>query len=415
VTHVRMKHFNFVVLNLLVLCAASSIWADEKKSECPQSKLIGPWNLAELYQPPKIEWTANKGGLVRPLYYSGEPYRGKPTRVFAYYGLPEVKPNEKLPAMVLVHGGGGTAFKEWAEIWAKRGYICIAMDLAGRGPDKKRLTDGGPDQSHTQKYDDIKNGVKDAWPYHAVANVVRAVSLLRDQPNVDVNRIGITGISWGGYLTSIVCGVDGRLSAAVPVYGCGFLQQNSAWLKDFKRIGLQNEKLWVKNFDPSSYLANCRMPTLWVNGTNDFAYPLDSYKKSYSLVKGPRTLCVTVKMPHGHQAGWAPKEIGMFIDSVFKNGSPLASVSELRQNKNLLTATFKSSISITNAQLHFTKHEGPWPKRDWTTIPAALNKNGTVTVDIKKHVPAGQLTVCFFTLTDEHGAIVSTQHLVLKK
>ena len=44
-----------------------------------------------------------------------------------------------LPAMVLVHGGGGKAFREWAELWAERGYVALAMDLAGHGPDGKRL------------------------------------------------------------------------------------------------------------------------------------------------------------------------------------------------------------------------------------------------------------------------------------
>ena len=36
---------------------------------------------------------------------------------------------------LLVHGGEGTAFREWAELWAKRGYAAIAMDLAGCGRD----------------------------------------------------------------------------------------------------------------------------------------------------------------------------------------------------------------------------------------------------------------------------------------
>ncbi len=30
------------------------------------------------------------------------------------------------------------------------------------------------------------------------------------------------------------------------------------------------------------------MPFLWVTGTNDFAYPLDSYSKTYGLAKGKR-------------------------------------------------------------------------------------------------------------------------------
>jgi dienelactone hydrolase len=44
-----------------------------------------------------------------------------------------VTEKESFPGIVLVHGGGGAAFAKWAELWAKRGYAGIAMDLAGCG------------------------------------------------------------------------------------------------------------------------------------------------------------------------------------------------------------------------------------------------------------------------------------------
>ncbi len=46
-------------------------------------------------------------------------------------------------------------------------------------------------------------------------------------------------------------------------------------------------KRWVENFDPSRYLPGRKMPVLFVNGTNDFAYPLDSYQKSYRAARDP--------------------------------------------------------------------------------------------------------------------------------
>ena len=42
---------------------------------------------------------------MQELYYAGEPYQGRATRVFAYYAE-AAKFDGKLPAMVLVHGGG---------------------------------------------------------------------------------------------------------------------------------------------------------------------------------------------------------------------------------------------------------------------------------------------------------------------
>jgi dienelactone hydrolase len=70
--------------------------------------------------------------------------------------------------------------------------------------------------------------IGDHWAYHAVAAVVLGHSLIRSFPEVDASRIGVTGISWGGYLTCIVAGVDDRFRFAAPVYGCGFLGEGSA-------------------------------------------------------------------------------------------------------------------------------------------------------------------------------------------
>ena len=86
-----------------------------------------------------------------------------------------------------------------------------------------RLSNGGPNQGHPEKFDSIGGDLYDDWPYHALASVMRAHSLLRSFPDVDAERTAVTGISWGGYTTCLVASVDDRFKAAVPVYGCGFL------------------------------------------------------------------------------------------------------------------------------------------------------------------------------------------------
>src|SRR5689334_9511943 len=83
------------------------------------------------------------------MFFDGPSYQGKPTRVFAWYGKPNVAPGEKVPAMVLVHGGGGTAFASWVRLWVSRGYAAIAMDCCGCVPlgsygNWQRHEQGGP-------------------------------------------------------------------------------------------------------------------------------------------------------------------------------------------------------------------------------------------------------------------------------
>ena len=77
------------------------------------------WDLKSLGKSPELEWISTKGN-VHSLLYKSVDYEGKPTQVFAWYSNPDLlmgrqSSGKKFPGVVLVHGGGGTAFKEWVE------------------------------------------------------------------------------------------------------------------------------------------------------------------------------------------------------------------------------------------------------------------------------------------------------------
>jgi hypothetical protein len=134
---------------------------------------------------------------LEALFFDAMPWKGKPTRVFALVGVPKLEPGKKAPGIVLVHGGGGTAFETWVRLWMSRGYAAIAMDTCGavpRGSYGKwdRHEAGGPPSCN---FDLADEPMTDQWPYHAVADVILAHSLLRSRPEVDGERMGITGIS----------------------------------------------------------------------------------------------------------------------------------------------------------------------------------------------------------------------------
>ena len=66
----------------------------------------GPWDTIKLFSAPAYRESpkAKKDGL-KALLYSGLPYRGKPTEVFAYYAAPKGKPPKNgWPAVVCIHG-----------------------------------------------------------------------------------------------------------------------------------------------------------------------------------------------------------------------------------------------------------------------------------------------------------------------
>jgi dienelactone hydrolase len=310
--------------------------------------------------------------------------------------------------MVLVHGGGGKAFQDWAEHWAQRGYVALAMDLAGNGPNG-RLPDGGPDQSDQVKFRNFTDAeVGDMWSYHAVAAVLRGHSLLRALPDVDSDRIGVTGISWGGYLTCIVAGIDPRFKVAVPVYGCGFLGENSHWTDtSLAAMTPEARARWLRLFDPSGYLGHVHRPILFVNGTTDFAYPLDSYQKSYRLVPAKwRRVSVVVNRPHGHI--WTFLEVDAFVDSVLRRGPPLARLSDPVIAGDRLSVRLDRVISAKETSLCYTTNSGPWQKRTWKTAIAQLDGH-RLTADL----PAARPLVAFLALTDERGARISSEHVEL--
>ncbi len=397
-------------VSLLLAGSGCTILCPDRQVIHPAKSLstIQPWDLAALSQPPQYEW-ANRRGPVWSLFYEGPAYKGKPTRVFAYYASPATlgsaaATRRGFPGIVLVHGGGGTAFQEWAELWAKRGYAVLAMDLAGCGPDKKPLADGGPGQGDDTKFGAIDEPPQDQWTYHAVADVILAHSLLRSLKEVDAGHTAVTGISWGGYLTCIVAGLDNRFKAAVPVYGCGFLHENSVWLGQFAKMTPQQRDKWVRLWDPSRYIGSAAMPVLFMNGTNDFAYPLDSYAKTYGLVQGRRQVRITVNMPHGHPQGWAPAEIGLFIDSCLRGGRPLPLISQPQIVNNQVLAQVRPRTNLVEAALHYTTETGPINKRQWQTVPGRVDGSHIVTP-----APPSEASIWFLTVADERWAVVSSE------
>ncbi|WP_435017211.1 alpha/beta hydrolase family protein [Tundrisphaera sp. TA3] len=361
---------------------------------------------------------------MEAVFYDALPWKGKPTRTFAWIGMPRVEPGAKVPGIVLVHGGGGTAFEDWVRLWTGRGYAAIAMDTCGtvpRGSYGKwdRHDAGGPPGPDFAASD---QPVEDQWPYHAAADLILAHSLLRSRPEVDPNRIGLTGISWGGYLTCLVSGLDDRFRFAVPVYGCGFLGENSTWKPELEKLGERGQR-WLDLWDPKHYLPHGKMPKLWVTGTNDFAYPLDSLMKSVKVAGGSSTLCIRPRMPHGHGgAGENPEEIHAFADGILRGGKSLASFDYFESDGNILSVGFRGEIPITKLELMWTKDSGPWKDRRWEATEVPITAKATNLFGDPIKIPAGTgtaplpfgSTASYWNLTDQRGLVVSSRFWPIK-
>ena len=395
-----------------------------------------PWNIAAYRQTPQFQWIDSKSP-IKSLVYANEPFNGQPTEVFAFYatpgslaGNPEL--DKDLPAVVLIHGGGGTAFAEWVQLWAKRGYAAIAMDLSGRQPtapefdaasgelkiqkdhrklERVRLKNGGPEHGHVQKFSNVGGDLSDDWQVHSVAAVMRAHSLIRSFAEVNPEKTAVTGISWGGYMTCLVASLDHRFRAAVPVYGCGYLYEGeSVQKRQIDSLPDQQRAEWIAMYDPSAWLPQCQVPILFVNGTNDVHYPLNSYAKSYSLVQGPRQIRIEVNMRHGHPPGWEPQEIGLFIDHLLIGGQALPVFESPEMTGQRLTANCNVAALPATAQLHFTTDTGLLSDRKWQSVEATFDQDSGV---VSATVPEEAL-IWFVSATDSRGAMTSSEVLFAK-
>ncbi|WP_439585117.1 alpha/beta hydrolase family protein [Dyadobacter bucti] len=374
------------------------------------------WDLKVLSIAPEVKWTT-ADGPVRTLLYKSVDYEGKPTEVFAYYSNPDIvsgkKSGQKFPGMVLIHGGGGKAFKEWVEKWANEGYAAIAMDLSGNGPDGKKIGLPGPDQSNENKFEKIETAnIRDVWTYHAVASGILAHSLLLSLPEIDKNRTAVTGISWGGYLTCIVGSLDNRFKAAVPVYGCGFYDESDVFKVPLDKLSMDSKKRWMKFFDPSVYLPYASSPFFFINGNKDKHYNVIPYHKTYSLVKARGEVCIIPEMRHSHEAGWEPKEIKFFVDGIVNEGPRPINVKFIVDKENeleLMYETFNPN-SVSMAEFYYTNDlTSTNEQRTWTKQEAKIDlKNKTIST-LK---PKEGYKYAFFYFKDQNGISGSSRFLI---
>lgn len=151
------------------------------------------------------------------------------------------------------------------------------------------------------------------------------------------------------------------------------------------------------------WLPQCRIPVLFVNGTNDRHYPLTSYMRSYDLVPGPKQIRIEAGMGHSHVHGWAPTEIGLFIDQHVNDGIPLPSLNEIQITGQKASAAISSKLPIKRAELFYTTDAGPLLNRHWQSIEATVVDGKAVTASI----PAGA-SIWMLTVTDSRNAMIST-------
>ena len=192
-----------------------------------------------------------------------------------------------------MHGGGGTAFKNWVTEWNNRGFAAISIAVEGQIDKKVKNEESkkmvwekhqwaGPHR--TGIFADTHKPLQDQWMYHAVSQTILANSLLRSLPQVDKSKVGLMGTSWGGIISSIVMGIDQRFAFVIPVYGCGFLNEAG----NHYTPALANNSGYLNAWEAGHRFNRARMPVLWFSWPGDKHFPMEILRKSYQATAGTK-------------------------------------------------------------------------------------------------------------------------------
>ena len=190
-------------------------------------------------------------------------------------------PSKKYPAILDMHGGprvafGNTMFHEM-QVFANNGYfvmLCNPRGGDGRGDEFADLRE--------------KYGTIDFQDFMEFVDHV-----CEQYPAIDTARIGVTGGSYGGWMTNWIIGHTDRFAAAVSQ------RSFSNWLSDFgcSEIGFSfdvNEnggktpwtapkELWERS--PVAYADRVKTPTMFIHSLKDYNCPLSEGMQMFAAIK----------------------------------------------------------------------------------------------------------------------------------
>ena len=230
---------------------------------------------------------------VQELTYVSHRWEGEPVLVYGFYAAPEGA--TECPGLLHIHGGGQTASAEHVAECAERGYAALSFDWTGPHPEREKVTQFG--EASTDNYL-VAPSPHYSHLYHGAAIARRGLTLLEQRPEVDADRLGIYGISWGGFLSWLVNGSDSRVKAAVAIYGCGgTLKWGNLGGEDFDP-GDEDQRTWNLCLNPFSYAEHQSGPMLFLNSTNDFFGWMDTAEELYTILPKGHALCFSPHFNH---------------------------------------------------------------------------------------------------------------------
>ncbi|MXV17230.1 RICIN domain-containing protein [Hufsiella ginkgonis] len=344
--------------------------------------------------------------------------RGGVNTVFGIMAYPQQAGT--YPGILLLHGGGGNAetMAGYAQTFAARGYVTLAVDLPGicgtgntpnsSGPWKSKPAGEGPRFVVTPTPDE--STLADA----EIAGL-EGFNLLAAQTTVNSARMGIYGISWGGYSTTMLSGLLGsRVTASYAQYGCGFYDRGSFWTGIINGLSPADRNTWLTYFDAGRRAGNLRAAYFIEAPTNDTYFWPPAVTATLNAITVTKNQVFTPNLNHAATANAATMR-NIYFDHYLKAaGVPFGSikitgVTTQADGSRLVTmnATMPAGVSVSSAQLYYSEPTTTWQNRAWVAVNASL-VSGTTYSAVVPSSSAAKGSDFYAYCQDSRGVVVSS-------
>ncbi len=152
------------------------------------------------------------------------------------------------------------------------------------------------------------------WGRLDYQDVMAGVDYALEHYPIDRKRLGVTGYSYGGFLTDWIITQTDRFSAAVT--GAGI----SNWLSDYGTADIPRTKEsefygspWeqesserMRALSPITHAGNVKTPTLFVHGEADRRVPIEEAEQMYTALKKRHVAAKFIRYPGNFHGGWPP-------------------------------------------------------------------------------------------------------------
>jgi dipeptidyl aminopeptidase/acylaminoacyl peptidase len=236
------------------------------------SALSATWGKAE-----SIEWT-NEGFNIQGWLLT-------PTKV---------EPGKKYPMVVLIHGGPSSAVTpDWPAGFGMSRAIIAALSSHGY-----YVLMPNPRGSYGQGEEFTRANVKD-FGHGDLRDILAGVDVAIKKYPIDPAHLGVTGWSYGGYMTMWTVTQTNRFHAAVAGAGIANWQsyygQNliGQWMIPFFGASVYDDPAVYEKSSPIRFIKNVKTPTLVVVGERDAECPAS---QSYEFWHALKTLGVPTQL-----------------------------------------------------------------------------------------------------------------------